>query len=88
MRAPAFLGRIARGRDALADHRGGLAVRLYEFTGPHGVHLDAQVDPVDQRAGQLAEIPPLFGTATDAVLGLAGAHGHGLAARTNRNRAG
>ncbi len=69
MRPPALRGGRARRRHPLADHGRRLRrPRSLNAPRPRAVHLDAQVDAVQQRAGQLAEIASLGRRGADAVL--------------------
>ena len=64
---PAFFGDRPRGRNPFANGSRGLTVVDGERTRPRRVHLDAQVDPIQQRPGQLAEISPLGHRRADAI---------------------
>jgi pimeloyl-ACP methyl ester carboxylesterase len=55
---PAFFGDGARTSHPFPDDGRRLAFLDSECTRPRRVHLDAQVHPIQQRSGQLAEVSP------------------------------
>ena len=66
--APALRRRIAGDRDPVTDLPRRLGFGGREHTHPHRMHLHSQVDAVEQRPGQSAEITPFDRRCADAVL--------------------